>query len=70
MLNRKPLKFHRGREAGSTVRGNLGEPGLGGFGGKSVSLGDDGETEQKGMRALGVRSSEGKELYRWQPGAV
>ena len=45
MLNRKPLKFHRGREAGSTVRGNHGEAGLGGFGGKGVSLGDDGETE-------------------------
>lgn len=53
MLNRKPLKFHRGGEAGSTVRGNHGESGLGGFGGKGVSLGDDGGTKAEWCEGLG-----------------
>lgn len=69
-MNRKPLKFHRGREAGSTVRGNHGEPGLGGFEGRVFLWVMMEKQRQKGMRALGVRSSEGKELDRWQPGAV
>lgn len=59
MLNRKPLKFHRGREAGSTVRGNHGESGLGGFGGKGVSLGDDGGTEAEGCEGLGGEEGRG-----------
>ena len=59
MLNRKPLKFHRGRETGSTVRGNHREAGLSGFGGKGVSLGDDGETEAEGYEGLGGEEQRG-----------